>query len=354
MVFHGNMTTVAWIVAALCLCVGVIIGLVGSALWRSRTQPPALPEAAGLDILRELSPLSRGVEQLQNRLLKLETQHVDGLATLREQLRQSQLTDRLILEATQDLDSALRQAPKRGTWGEASLQRVLEACGMSQHIDFHLQQRHQQGAARPDAVVHLPAGAHLVIDAKVPLDAYLQAHENDEDAYRLMREHARALRHHVRTLAERDYAKVVDAAVDTVVMYLPSEALVAASFDADPTVFEDALKRGIVVVGPAGLMTLLRSVGSLWARQNLDEDAQAIIQLGHTLVERMEILARHLTKLGGALTASVEAYNATVGSFEQRLAASARSVTALALKTPDAVLTIDTRPRALRNDGEEN
>lgn len=348
------MTTVAWIVAALCLSVGILIGLLGGALWRTQTQRATPAHSAEVEVLRELSPLSKGVEQLQNRLLKLETQHVDGIATLREQLRQSQLTDRLILQATQDLDSALRQAPKRGTWGEASLQRVLEACGMSQHIDFHLQQRHLQGAARPDAVVHLPAGAHLVIDAKVPLDAYLQAHENDEDAYQLMREHARALRQHVRTLAGRNYANVVDGAVDTVVMYLPSEALVAASFDADPTVFEDALKRGIVVVGPAGLMTLLRSVGSLWARQNLDEDAQAIIQLGHTLVERMEVLARHLVKLGGALTASVEAYNATVGSFEQRLAVSTRAVSALALKTPTAVPMIDTRARELRTEGEEN
>lgn len=338
---------VSWIFAAFTFCAGLIVGYLASVLARSRTASTA-PELSATEFVQQLTPLSTGLDYLQSRLTQLEHRQADGLATLREQLRQSQITDRLILEATQDLDSALRQAPKRGTWGEASLQRVLEASGLSNHIDYTLQSRHGDGAARPDAVIHLPANAHLVIDAKVPLDAYLQAHENDEHSYQLMRQHAQALRNHVRALAGRNYTRYVEGAVDTVVMYLPSEALVSASFDADPQIFEDALRRGIVVVGPAGLMALLRSVGSLWARQNLDEDAAAIIELGHTLVERMEVLSRHLQKLGSALNSSVEAYNGAVGSFEQRLAASARSVTALALKVPDPLAPIDTRARDLR------
>ncbi|MDO5721924.1 MAG: DNA recombination protein RmuC [Actinomycetaceae bacterium] len=346
------MTSFAWIMSAFTLCLGIILGSVATVWWHRHTAdnaPTATPTTdTAVQIARDLAPLTQGVTQLNARLTQLENHHSAGVATLREQLRQTQLTDRLILEATQGLDNALRQAPKRGTWGEASLQRVLEASGLSQHIDFSLQMQHNAGASRPDAVIHLPTDAHLVIDAKVPLDAYLQAHENDEEAYALMQEHARAVRAHMRQLARRDYAKVVAGAVDTVVMYLPSEALLSASFDADPALFEDALKTGIVIVGPAGLMTLLRSVGSLWARQHLDEDAQTIVELGRTMVERMEVLARHLAKLGANLTTTVDTYNAAVGSFEQRLAASTRAVTALATRTPDPLPPVDVRTRSLQ------
>ncbi|MDO5719489.1 MAG: DNA recombination protein RmuC [Actinomycetaceae bacterium] len=323
------MSTIAWIFSTVTLLLGIIAGYAfGLRSGRNTNSGVSASDSAAFaqQVATQLAPVRDVLGQLDTRVHRLGSNQSSQLSTLTEQMRQNQIVDQLILESTQGLDSALRQSPKRGTWGEVSLRRVLEMSGLTRHIDFSEQVRANGGAARPDVVIRLPGDAALVIDAKVPLDAYLRASEDDERAGAFMAEHARAVRGHIRALAQRDYAHVIDGAVDSVLLFMPSEALISASFDEDPTLFEDALARGIIIVGPAGLMTLMRSVGNLWSRQYVTEDAHEILTLGRTLVERINVLGGHLGNLGNALTTAIEQFNATVGSFDQRLVVTTRKI----------------------------
>lgn len=351
------MTTTGWIIALSTLIVGICIGVGVSAWWFERTHsltaypPPEDTQNRLLESLAVLEPLRQNLAALDERVHQLDRRHGAQLATVSEQLRHSYAVDRLVLEATQGLDSILRHGPKRGTWGEASLRRVVEAAGLNEHVDFVTQLRLDDGGRRPDLVVNLPAGAHLVVDAKVPLDAYLRDHgedgENDS-----MRAHCAAVRSHVRQLSRRDYTAALPGAVESVIMYLPSEAVVAATFNADPQLFEAALDEGVIVVGPAGLVTLLQSVASLWARQHVEDDAKEIVALGRTLVDRLNVLTSHLTRLGSSLGAAVEHFNAAVGSYEQRLLVTARQVTQLRGRLKDGPEPIQQAVRELPRNYE--
>lgn len=353
MVFDGNMSTVSWIFSALTLLIGIIAGYALGL--RNRPHTPSNDGAEGVALAQhvsaQLAPVRESLAQLDQRVNRLGSHQASHLSVLTEQMRQAQIVDQLILESTQGLDTALRQSPKRGTWGEVSLRRVLELSGLTRHIDFSEQVRNADGT-RPDVVVRLPGEAAIVIDAKVPLDAYLRATEDDERAAIFMRDHTKAVRGHVRGLAQRDYSRAVDGAVDSVLLFMPSEALISASFDEDPTLFEDALARGIIIVGPAGLMTLLRSVGNLWSRQYVSQDAHEILQLGRTLVDRINVLGGHLTSLGNALATTINQFNATVGSFDQRLVIATRKITSFEQNVDDAPSALDLFPRRVHNTDE--
>lgn len=344
------MSTVSWIFSALTLLIGIIAGYAIGIRSRPHTPSTDATEGAALaqHVSTQLAPVRESLAQLDQRINRLGSHQASHLSVLTEQMRQSQIVDQLILESTQGLDSALRQSPKRGTWGEVSLRRVLELSGLTQHIDFD-EQVHSAGGSRPDVVVHLPGEAAIVIDAKVPLDAYLRAAEDDQRAGALMQAHTKAVRGHVRALAQRDYARVVDGAVDSVLLFMPSEALISASFDEDPALFEDSLARGIIIVGPAGLMTLMRSVGNLWSRQYVSQDAHEILDLGRTLVDRINVLGGHLANVGSALTTTINQFNAAVGSFDQRLVVATRKIASFEYDVNDAPTTLDLLPRQVNN-----
>ncbi|WIK63719.1 DNA recombination protein RmuC [Gleimia hominis] len=325
------METATWIIALICLLIG---SAVGYALGRSRPHTDTTPTPPV-----DLGPLHDSIRTLGQHVQHMEVTQGQSMGTFGEQLRQTQNLNRMILEATSGLDSALRQSPKRGTWGEVSLRRVLEASGLTRHIDF--EQQVSAGGKRPDVVVQLPAKSSLVIDAKVPLDAYLKAREDDEQSGTYMREHVRAVRRHVQELARRTYPQLVEGSVDSTIMFLPSEALVAASFDEDPTLFEQALSAGVIIAGPASLMILLRSVGSLWARQEVNDDAQALLELGNTLVDRLNVVTNHLVSLGDSIRAVTKHYNATIGSLEGRLLVTARSIRAVSDRVADTPPNVD-------------
>lgn len=278
-----------------------------------------------------LRPIYDSLHALSDKVGQVDLSQSEKLASLGAQLVSAQRVDQEILVATRGLDSALRNTSRRGAWGEASLRRVLELSGLTKHIDFSeqvsLATEADDSGAKPDVVVHLPNKAALIIDAKVPLDAYLQA--GDLTNAEQLRAHATAVQRHVNVLAKREYPQKLFGAVDSTVLFMPSEALVSASLEADPTLFEKALAQGVIIVGPAGLLALLRSVGHLWARQSLAEDAQEILKLGSTLTARLNRLTSLLIDLGKNLTASVNSYNQLIGSFENRFRATVKSISTL-------------------------
>ena len=302
---------------------------------------------AAIDAL--IAPLRDTLARLEAHTGVLETARTDAYAALREQLGAvAQAGDGLRAE-TARLVSSLRATGVRGRWGELQLRRVVELAGMSEHCDFAVQPtiRSGEGVQRPDLIVSLAGGRRVVVDAKAPFDAYLAA----ADAERPVRydAHARAVRDHVKGLAERDYPRAVAGSADFVILFLPGDGLLAAAAQADPGLVEDALARRIVLTTPTTLVAVLRTVASVWREDALVANAARLRELAAQLYERLATMGAHLAKVGSGLTASVTAYNSAVGSLESRVLVTARRMAALhegdvALNPPELV---ELRPRPL-------
>ena len=353
-----------------------------AAQWQARAEELAAraeiaEERADRDasVLRALAPVRTQLEQVGARVEAMERERASQHAQLAEQLRAGALTERELSRTTAQLASALRSRSSRGMWGEAELARVLEASGMLPHVDFTEQRsvgallaqragrhRHAGGgattgggtgrqatteAARPDVVVHLPGDGYLALDAKAPMDAYMTALDladspQQEQAHAAaLRDHAQALRRHVDALAGRGYDRALGRSPELVVLFVPAEAVLAAALEADPTLMDHAMSKGVALTSPSSLLALLRVCATAWARAAVHEDAEELLELGRTLYERLGTVAGHLDTLGGALTRSVSAYNRTVASLESRLLVTARSFeslgTAGAMATPRQV-----------------
>ena len=324
----------------------------------SRTQVAEERAERDGSVLRALAPVRSQLEQVGARVESLEKQRAEQHAALAEQLRATALREQDLARSTASLEGALRSRSARGMWGEVELARVLEASGMMRHVDFSEQrtigalvQRRgglagsagsaagEEGAAgrsRPDVVVHLPGDGYLAVDAKAPMDSYLAATavrgagpEDEERRRELLDAHARALRGHVDQLAARRYDRALGDSPELVVLFVPAEAVLSAALEADPALLEHALGRGVALASPVSLLTLLRTCATAWARTAVNDDARELLELGRTLCERLGTVAGHLDALGGALRRGVTAYNKAVGSMENRLLVTARSLETL-------------------------
>ena len=326
----------------------------------SRTQVAEERAERDGSVLRALAPVRSQLEQVGARVESLEKQRAEQHAALAEQLRATALREQDLARSTASLEGALRSRSARGMWGEVELARVLEASGMMRHVDFSEQRtigalvqrrggpagppgavgsaadERAAGRSRPDVVVHLPGEGYLAVDAKAPMDSYLAATavqgsgpEDEERRGRLLEAHARALRGHVDQLAARRYDRALGDSPELVVLFVPAEAVLSAALEADPALLEHALGRGVALASPVSLLTLLRTCATAWARTAVNDDARELLELGRTLYERLGTVAGHLDALGGALRRSVTAYNKAVGSMENRLLVTARSLETL-------------------------
>ena len=326
----------------------------------SRTQVAEERAERDGSVLRALAPVRSQLEQVGARVESLEKQRAEQHAALAEQLRATALREQDLARSTASLEGALRSRSARGMWGEVELARVLEASGMMRHVDFSEQrtigalvQRRGRpagppgsagtaagegaaGRSRPDVVVHLPGEGYLAVDAKAPMDSYLAATavqsagpEDEQRRGQLLEAHARALRGHVDQLAARRYDRALGDSPELVVLFVPAEAVLSAALEADPALLEHALGRGVALASPVSLLTLLRTCATAWARTAVNDDARELLELGRTLYERLGTVAGHLDALGGALRRSVTAYNKAVGSMENRLLVTARSLETL-------------------------
>ena len=321
----------------------------------SRTQVAEERAERDGSVLRALAPVRSQLEQVGNRVESLEKQRAEQHAALAEQLRATALREQDLARSTASLEGALRSRSARGMWGEVELARVLEASGMMRHVDFSEQrtigaliQRRggpvtatdsgdgAAGRSRPDVVVHLPGDGYLAVDAKAPMDSYLAAIDvrgaapEDEDRRgELLTAHAKALRGHVDQLAARRYDRALGDSPELVVLFVPAEAVLSAALEADSALLEHSLGRGVALASPVTLLALLRTCATAWARTAINDDARELLELGRTLYERLGTVAGHLDALGGALRRSVTAYNKAVGSMENRLLVTARSLETL-------------------------
>jgi DNA recombination protein RmuC len=234
---------------------------------------------------------------------------------------------------------------------------VVELAGLSQHCDFAEQVTVEgaSGRARPDMVVRLPAGREIVVDAKVPLSAYLDAlaAPTDEERTACLARHAQQLRHHMGGLASRAYWDEFARAADLVVMFIPGEAFVAAAAEADRSLIEDGLARKVVVATPTTLIALLRAVAYGWRQEQLADNAAHISELGRQLYERLRVLTGHVAEVGSSLGRATAAYNRAVGSMESRVLPAARRFRELGAATGDDLPPLEAvaeAPRRLAAD----
>jgi DNA recombination protein RmuC len=275
-----------------------------------------------------VAPLKEQLGRVDQQLVKLDQERRESRGRLEAQLRTLTETGEKLRTETGALVTALRKPNIRGQWGQMQLRNVVELAGMVRHCDF-IEQASLPGdesSLRPDLIVRMPGGKQVVVDAKAPLQGVLDAYEarDEDERQRHLADHARLLRKHVRSLADKAYWDQLDSTPDFVVMFLPGEHLYGAALEADPTLIEEAMARRILIATPTTLLAMLRAVSYGWQQERVAESAQVISELGRELHGRLAKLSTLLQTLGTRLNSAVRAYNETVGSYEARVLPGAR------------------------------
>src|ERR1035438_7540696 len=277
-----------------------------------------------------VTPLKESLGRYEHQILEMEKTRQKAYGTLDEQLRtMAQANQRLEVE-TKNLRSALSSPMKaRGRWGELTLRRVVELAGMSEHCDFTEQESitTETGRQRPDMIVNLPGNRRIAVDAKVPLQAFMDAvntEKTEKERADALATHGGLVRGHMNQLAERKYWEQVGPELELVVLFLPGESFFSAALEQDRQLIDDGMQKKVVLATPTTLIALLRSAAYLWQQEKITQNAKQISDLGRDLYERLKTFLGHFQSLGTSMERAVESYNKAVGSMESRVLVSAR------------------------------
>lgn len=311
-------------------------------------------------VLRALEPVRETLQSMQMTVAELERERQNQYGTIAEQLRRAQQSDEALRATTESLASALRSGSTRGVWGETQLRRVVEAAGLTRHVDFDIQSTIETdaGAGRPDMIIRLPGDKAIAVDAKVPLDAYLEAAAVPETAVgaeaasrrALMDKHVKAMRAHVDALAKKTYWAGLTSSPEFVICFVPSESLLSTALDADPTLLDYAFGRRVALASPVNLWAVLKTVAYTWTQQDVTADARRLFDLGNELFTRLGGLASHANDLRRSIERTVESFNRFAGTLESRVLVTARKFPGIDDTKLDAVTgpaAIESTPRHL-------
>ncbi len=277
----------------------------------------------------QLEPIAETLKRFDEKTHALDQERQRAYGTLTQQVKSLAEGQERLRSETGNLRTALRAPHVRGRWGEIQLKRVVELAGMLAHCDF----REQAGTRTddgdlliPDLVVHLPGGKHIVVDAKAPLTAYLDAldAESEETRRAHLRSHARQVRDHIAKLAAKRYWQQFESTPEFVLMFLPDETFFRVACEADAGLLELGPESGVLPSSPTTLIGLLKTFAYAWRQETISEDAREIASLGRELYERLGVFASHFAKIGRALDTAVDTYNKAVGSLESRMLVTAR------------------------------
>jgi DNA recombination protein RmuC len=303
-----------------------------------------------------VSPLRDAVERYEKQILEMEKAREKAYGTLDEQLRTLGEANQKLQEETTHLASALSSPLKaRGRWGELTLRRVAELAGMSEHCDFSEQESiaTESGRQRPDMIVYLPGNRRIAVDAKVPLQAFIEAadlEKSESERKALLERHSELVRAHLNQLAERRYWDQVGPELELVVLFLPGESFFSAALEQDRELIEDGMKKHVVLATPTTLIALLHAVAYGWRQEQVARNAQDISNLGKEVYDRIKTFLGHFEGVGASLHRATESYNKAVGSIDSRILPSARKFKQLGAATGeelDDLQAVDETPRAL-------
>jgi DNA recombination protein RmuC len=292
-------------------------------------------------IAQLVEPLRAAIERTDAQAQALDRERRDAFSTLRTQIESLTLGQTQLQRETRNLVTALRRPEVRGRWGELTLRRLVEIAGMAEHCDF-TEQLHvagEDGAIRPDLVVHMPHSRDIVVDVKTPLDAFLDAlgAESEEARNAALRRHAQQVEARVRQLAAKSYWTQFENSPEFAVLFLPGDQFLGSALAERPELLENALKQSVIIATPSTLIALLKVVAHGWRQSAVAQNAAIIRELGQELHRRLSSFTGHLGRLGQRLNGALEAYNSAVGSLERQVLPQARRFTELGV-TADAAL----------------
>ena len=300
-----------------------------------------------------VSPIRESLEKINIQIQELEKSRVSAYAGLTEQVKSLVGTQEKLQAETGSLVRALRSPVVRGRWGEIQLKRVVEMAGMVPYCDYVEQASvtTDEGRLRPDLIVRLPGGKNVVVDAKAPLQAFLDAQEAESEEERLakLKDHARQVRAHMIKLSAKNYWQQFESTPEFVVMFLPGESLFSAALEQDARLIEEGSKQRVILATPITLIALLRTVASVWRQEEIAENALEISNLGREVYERLSVTAKHFNKVGRSLDGAVEAFNKTVGSLEARVLPAVRRFTDLGVSVKEEISALSPVERLPRH-----
>ncbi len=295
--------------------------------------------ASFLDLAQ--TSLGQRLDQVTRSLSELEASRQGAYAGLTEQVRSLSAAQQQLRIETSQLTTALRAPAQRGRWGELQLRRVVELAGMVEHCDFDEQPHSatEDGILRPDMVIRLPGSGSIVVDSKVPLEAFLMVGGAPDESTRraALAHHARQLGQHVATLSAKAYWQRFQPAPELVVLFVPGDQILSAALEADPELYERAIRSSVLLASPTSLIGLLRTISYGWRQEALADGARAVCDLGRELHGRLSTLAVHVDSVGRSLDKAVDHYNAAVGTLESRVLVSARRFNDLQVTDDDLI-----------------
>ena len=304
------------------LLTGFIAGVFTGAAWMRRSTPQQPPQ--------DLRPVARALKDMREQLDEMDKQQAVSASSLAGQVQAIGRTSARLGDRTDQLITALRSPQTRGRWGEIQLERVVELGGMLEHVDFDTQEHMliDGSRVRPDMIIRLTQGRNIVVDAKVPFQAYLDAlgTEDPEERQAFMRRHAHLVRAHVDTLSAKSYIEAFQPTPEFVVLFVPADPFLDAALSIDPELLDYAFARDVVIATPTTLFALLRTVALGWRQESLNDAAKEIQRLGGQLHQRLATMAEHYNRVGSSLDKAVEAYNATLASMDSRVMVTARKL----------------------------
>jgi DNA recombination protein RmuC len=321
-----------------------------------------LAEARG-DLERRRQAIDDLIKPLSENIQKIEKERQESYGGLTQLVQEMHKSQNKLEAETRNLTQALRTPQIRGRWGEMTLRRVVELAGMSPHCDFEEQSSFSSNghALRPDMIVRLPDDRVIAVDAKTPLDAYLNSidTESDEDRKMALKNHARQVGDRVRELSRKSYWSSIEHTPEFVVMFLPGEFLLAPALEENPGLMERAMGQGVLIATPTTLISILLGAAYGWKQEQLAENAREISELGKEMYDRLAVWADHMVKLRQSLQRSVDVFNESVGSLEHRVMVSARRFKQSGISTEKEIpplepIDLALRPVAASSDDDES